>query len=67
MTSAAASEEPYEIRAFNGEPDGVPLVIAARDERAAHRLCAWIAAQRSLLDSQFSIHHSTFDHERGKS
>jgi alpha-ketoglutarate-dependent taurine dioxygenase len=56
MTSAALIEEPYEIRTLNGKPDGVPLVIEARRDRAAPQLCAWIAAHHVSIHEQLQLH-----------
>lgn len=49
MTTAAAIECPYDIRSLNGDPEGLPLVIQARQDRDPHGLCVWIGAHHDWI------------------
>jgi len=56
MAAPAPSHPPYEIRTWNGAPDGLPLVVEARDDRDPARLRAWIAAERDWLLDRLAVH-----------
>ncbi len=53
--TVAAIECPYDIRSFNGDPNGLPLILTPRQDRDARRLCTWIGAQHGTITSRRSI------------
>jgi len=55
MAAPALPQAPYAIRTWNGAPDGLPLVVEARDQRDPGRLREWIAAERPLAPCDW--HH----------
>lgn len=56
MAAPASPRTPYEIRTWNGAPDGLPLVVEARDDRDPAHLRAWLAAERPWLLDRLAAH-----------
>ena len=56
MTTALAIEDPYDIQTLNGDPDGLPLVIRAREDRDPEHLRSWISAHREWIADRLRSH-----------
>ena len=56
MTTALAIEDPYDVQTLNGHPDGLPLVIGAREDCDPERLRTWIGAHHGWLADRLRRH-----------
>jgi hypothetical protein len=56
MAAPSRLDSPYDVRTLNGEPDGLPLVIQARDDPDPAHLCRWIAAQHDRVEERLATH-----------